>query len=179
MRIRTIPTLTDRDRARFASKVRINPASGCHEWRGTIRDNGYGSFYFAGSGYPAHRVAYVMAHGEPAPGLVIDHMCRNRGCVNPAHLRPLTLAENIRIGLAGASNAGKVLCPRGHALGGQNLIRSLLWAGRACRSCDIAARAARHKGLTGEERERFIQGRADLRYRELRTAQRGMAATAA
>jgi len=165
--IRTIPALTDADRARFASKIVIHPTTGCHEWQGAL-NQGYGSFSIRNSTYPAHRVAYVQAHGEPAPGMVIDHVCRNRRCVNAAggHLRPLTAAENIRIGDAGRHGREKVLCPRGHALAGVNLIAGLLWAGRACRACDVAARAARHRGLTGVERERFIIERAGTKYAE-------------
>lgn len=166
---RIIPTLTPADWDRFQTKVRVN-AAGCHEWQGSLNPAGYGSFSVGGSSYPAHRVAYVHTHGEPAPGAVIDHACRNRRCVNPSHTRPLTAAENTAIGYAGRRGRLKILCPRGHALSGANLIASLTWAGRACRSCDVAARGARHRGLTGLERERFILERAAAKYAQLMEA---------
>ena len=177
MRIRQIPALTEADIQRFRSKIRINPGSGCHEWTGSLT-NGYGHFFLKGAQYTAHRVAWVMEHGEPEPGLVIDHACRNRRCVNAAdgHLRPLTHAENLRIGIQ--HNATKIVCPRGHALSGANLIESLKWAGRACRACDVAARAARHRGLKGEEREIFIHRKAAQKYFDLITKQNGVPAAA-
>ena len=166
MNIRQIPALTERDIARFHTKYVIHPYSGCHEWQGALH-NGYGSFSIKGSAYAAHRVAYVLAKGEPEAGSVIDHMCRNRRCVNPDHARAISTQENIRIGLVGQHNRTKIVCPRGHALAGANLIPSLRWAGRACRACDVAARAARHKGLQGHEREVFIIKKAGHKYREL------------
>ena len=176
MFIRTIPApLAIKDIRRFASKVKINPTTNCHEWQGSL-NGGYGAFYINRTRYPAHRVAYVLANGEPAPGMVVDHMCRNRRCVNKDHLRELTPGDNVRFGDAGKHNKSKLVCPRGHALAGINLIESLKWAGRACRACDIAARAARHKGLKGIERELFIQMRADKKYLELLEETRTLAA---
>ena len=166
MKIRQIPEMSPKDVQRFFSKIRINPENGCHEWQASLNASGYGGFQIGRGHYPAHRVAYVLAYGEPAEGLVIDHKCKNRRCVNAVggHLRPLTLAENTRLGTYCQKQIAKTHCPRGHRLADFNLIPSLLWAGRACRSCDIAARAARHKRLKGQERERFIQMRADERY---------------
>ena len=174
MKIRQIPELTPKDVQRFLSKVRVNPENGCHEWQGALNPAGYGGFQIGRAHYLAHRVAYVLTHGEPPEGLVIDHKCKNRRCVNAfgGHLRPLTLAENTRLGTHCQKQIAKTHCPRGHRLAGFNLIPSLLWAGRACRSCDIAARAARHKRLQGEEREAFIQQRADERYKQLRQTSR-------
>ena len=170
MKIRQIPEMSPKDVQRFFSKIRINPENGCHEWQASLNASGYGGFQIGRGHYPAHRVAYVLAYGEPAEGLVIDHACRNRKCVNAVdgHLRPLTASENIRIGDVGRHNATKILCPRGHALAEFNLIPSMRAAGRACRSCDTAARAARHRKLQGQERETFIKMRADERYAQLR-----------
>jgi len=87
----------DRD-ARFWSKVVRHGPTECWPWVGTI-SGGYGVFRlgnrFAGN-TGAHRFAYEMLRGPIPKGLHIDHLCQNKRCVNPAHLEPVTLAENVR-----------------------------------------------------------------------------------
>lgn len=137
------------DAQRFRNSIAIS-ITGCHDWLGVTR-NGYATFSIAGKMYRAARIAWSLANaGRPAIGLVV-RICGNRACVNPEHLALSSETKAHR----------KAQCKRGHALAGPNLIQSLLWAGHACRACDTAARAARHKELTGPEREAFIQARAD------------------
>lgn len=81
-------------RARFWAQV-VKCPSGCWEWQGTQVSEGYGRFGFDYRMYAAHRVAYVLHHGAIDPNLVIDHLCRNTRCVNPAHLEPVTQSVNI------------------------------------------------------------------------------------
>ena len=70
------------------------PSDGCWVWAGSITSEGYGSFY-RGKNLKAHRVVYEFLVGPIPDGLTIDHLCRNKPCVNPAHLEVVTRAENI------------------------------------------------------------------------------------
>lgn len=101
------------------------PNSGCWLWLGGISERGYGRVAHNGKQYSAHRVSYEATFGAVPDGLVIDHLCRVHGCVNPHHLEVVTQRENIfrgRSPLATAirnkiifGHARKPDCSRGHA----------------------------------------------------------------
>ena len=72
---------------------------GCWIWQGTTNQFGYGRICLNQRWIAAHRIYYERLVGPIPEGLVIDHLCRVPSCVNPAHLEPVTNAENIRRGL--------------------------------------------------------------------------------
>ncbi len=80
---------------RFASRVRA-AESGCWEWQGWLNDKGYGYIHSEGRDQPVYRVLWREVIGEIPAGHELDHLCVNPACFNPAHLEPVTHAENQR-----------------------------------------------------------------------------------
>jgi len=114
--------------------VRVVVRDACWEWTGRLY-MGYGRFQLRRKRQPAHRWAYEMLVGAIPPGLTIDHLCRNRACVNPLHLEPVTSGENVRRGLAGIANSSKSQCKHGHALEPENTYIEPKTGWRKCRAC--------------------------------------------
>jgi hypothetical protein len=117
----------------------VEDARGCWIFQGAPSPNGYGMIWTDGGKRLVHRVAYELIVGVIPAGLHIDHLCRVRMCVNPAHLEPVTCRENLhRSPIAPAAlNALKKECPRGHRL-------TRLGSGRRyCRVCNRDAMRAR------------------------------------
>ena len=71
-------------------------SDGCWIWTSTITKKGYGRFWFGARSHRAHRFMYELLVGPIPDGLVLDHLCCETRCVNPAHLEPVTAAENSR-----------------------------------------------------------------------------------
>lgn len=123
----------------FWSKVEKTP-NGCWNWTAGRSGDGYGNFRST----RAHRWAYERLVGPIPAGLVIDHLCRNILCVNPAHLEPVSRRENVLRGLTlPASNAAKTHCPKGHPLSGNNLYVQPRTGKRRCKTCPDERRRAR------------------------------------
>lgn len=124
--------MTPTDLQRFLEKV--DTSGDCWLWTACSQDGGYGRFRAKGETHQAHRLAYEHYIGPIPDGLEIDHLCRVRGCVNPAHLEAVTHAENVRRGNSGINNRSKVKCAQGHDYAGANL-----WihpsGKRVCRKC--------------------------------------------
>lgn len=117
-------------------------ANGCWIWTAAINHNGYGLFLGPrDQGMPAfnaaHRWAFVAAVGPIPEGMTLDHLCYVRACVNPAHLEPVTIEENIR-----RATSRRTGCKRGHAYTPENT-----YVGsdgyRKCRRCKADRRAER------------------------------------
>lgn len=134
----------DRRVLRFAAKVEVL-SSGCWRWHGNLHpDSGYGRVWFSKTDDRfVHRVAYEWAIGSIPEGLVLDHLCRNRWCVNPSHLEPVTNGENVLRGYSGSAvNARKQRCWRGHAFTPDNTYVAKSGA-RHCRECARLRKQAR------------------------------------
>lgn len=136
---------------RFAEKIALTD-TGCIEWIGGLNGVGYGQFYAGrtsldetGKAY-AHRWSYEYHVGPIPEGMHLDHLCRNRACVNPDHLEPVTVRENVLRGTApSALHARKTHCPQGHPYEGSNLYLHPVTAQRACRSCGRERAAQKHR----------------------------------
>lgn len=115
---------------RFEAKVDTPNEVDCWEWTAALR-NGYGVFGVrAGKVVYAHRFMWEIYVGPIPEGMQLDHLCRNRKCVNPDHLEPVTQRENLIRGNGWASKARQKTCIRGH---NDWTIRKN--GTRACRSC--------------------------------------------
>lgn len=148
-------------RERFEERYVPEPNSGCWIWTAGLNGDGYGTIRRSrpsrgvkGRHVGAHVAAYEMFVGPVPVGKELDHRCRVRCCVNPAHLEPVEHAENIRRGAAHdairATFAARTHCLNGHEFAAGNVY----WAtsrGRLVRDC-LTCRRARHARGTAQKK---------------------------
>lgn len=138
--------------ATFLAKTR---ETNCTVWIGSTNNRGYGIVSVGGVLQLAHRVAWEAEHGPIPDGLVIDHKCRVRNCVNPDHLEPVTQAENNRRGKAARSLGVGDTCTKGHRMATQDDVYYRRNGTTECRECRRVGKAANRRGEarpTGQRR---------------------------
>lgn len=125
---------------RFWARVERRGPEECWPWLSTRTSNGYGScrpLSGEDTKTTAHRVAYELTRGPIPEGMELDHLCRNRACVNPAHMEPVSHQQNCKRGVW--ARPRKTHCVNGHELSGDNikwyLSRGKYWS-RGCKACD-------------------------------------------
>lgn len=120
---------------RFMNKIEF--AGDCWIWIGAKNNKGYGHIGVNGKTILAHRFSYSFQYGGIPKGMTLDHQCRNRSCVNPYHLKPMTQKQNNLLGIGPtAINSKKTHCIHGHSLSGDNL-KTYIAEGTVHRRCYI------------------------------------------
>lgn len=106
----------------------------CWLWMGSVKPDGYAQIRFRGRSTYVHRISYELVRGKIPVGMFLDHLCRNRCCVNPFHLEVVTNRENVLRGVSPiAWNINKTHCPKGHPYDAKN---TRVYRGfRYCRTC--------------------------------------------
>ena len=126
---------------RFWSYVAPEPMGGCWLWLGgMVGGTGYGKFWFVGKTICAHRFVVEQLHGEIPADRCVDHVCRVRCCVNPAHLDVVTYWQNQH--RSPLTSAARTHCPKGHPYTPENIYEhrriapdGLIRWNRDCREC--------------------------------------------
>lgn len=130
-------------RDRIVSSVR-EQETGCWIWQKSKQPTGYGQLRVGKKTLYAHRVAYEVFKGPIPEGLQIDHLCRNRECVNPEHLDAVSQRTNILRGVGSAAlNSRKTECAQKHPYDGENLLLEKRKNGRNGRRCRVCVQRNR------------------------------------
>jgi len=121
---------------RLWDNVAVRGADECWPWTGALTRDGYGRIRDdSGRKVGVHRLAWTLTNGPVPDGQVIDHLCRERACCNPAHMEPVDNRTNLMRGdTHAARNAAKTHCIRGHEFSEANTYVDALGK-RVCRTC--------------------------------------------
>ena len=126
---------------RLLDKTVFNTETGCWEWTASRTNGGYGAVRMPGLANVAHRALYILLVGGVPEGLHLDHLCRNKLCVNPDHLEPVTQQENNR-----RAGAAKTHCAQSHEYTEANTYRRRNGS-RDCRACNRARSNAVYRAV--------------------------------
>jgi len=119
---------------RVLRRIERDPVSNCWVFDHALNSKGYATVSVGKSSKLAHRVVYEALRGPIATGLTLDHRCRKRTCVNPAHLTPMTVQANIQRGKEYRDLQDPKACPKGHILYEDNLVWHL-WEQYGIKQC--------------------------------------------
>lgn len=171
---------------RTMRRVEKDETTGCWNWTGHLRKDGSGQVWVNGAHKLAYRVVFEHLVGPIPVRLVLDHLCRNRRCVNPDHLEPVEHAENTRRGLAAEATramfdalwANRTHCANGHDLAEVGLIVRTrgAYTTRQCAGCRKEQKARAYARETADpeklaaRRARARRGTAAYRARLKETA---------
>lgn len=118
--------------------TKVHKTKSCWFYMDGLNHNGYGQFWTGTNNVRAHRFSYEILIGPIPKGMQLDHICRNRNCVNPKHLEVVTQKENVLRGIGlTAINSRKKFCIRGHPLTPENTYNSRKQ--RTCKKCRIVS----------------------------------------
>lgn len=127
--------------------TKVSKTKGCWEWSGRKTSKGYGRYaVYPNKAEYAHRLVWVLCGNTIPKGLVLDHICKNRGCVNPNHLDLVTIRQNTleNSDSAPSKNIKKTHCKHGHKL----VLK--YESGRKCKECTIIKEKTRVRIKNGK-----------------------------
>ena len=144
---------------RITAKIQLDESTGCWIWTGATFVQGYGQLWLSGRKWKVHRLTYTVLVRELSEAEVLDHLCRQRACCNPAHLEPVSLAENSR-----RARQGSERCPKGH-------VKERLRGQWMCHQCEVEYKREQRRDPAYQQRERERQREPKHKQRKAAWAQ--------